>query len=72
MDDSELLACGLDSLGTMELRHILSQTFGVDLAPSFLSVHPTLGELVSFIEADRATVPPSRKLPGGQSSQAIT
>ena len=56
-DGSELLTCGLDSLGTMELRQTLSRVFDVDLPPNFLSEHPTLGELVTLIEKEMPPPP---------------
>ena len=77
-DGSELQQCGLDSLGTMELRQGLSRSLKVTLSPSFLTELPTLAELVGFIERelpaaaldDIVTAVPAA--PAGASSDAPT
>ena len=73
-DDSVLLECGLDSLGTMELRQTLSRRFDVPLPPNFLDLHRTLGELVASFHhlIPNVTKPDgSAKVPAPSPSSAL-
>lgn len=43
-------ACGIDSLGRMELLHDLEEEFGVTLDPDKVFEAPTPGELIDHVQ----------------------
>ena len=44
-----LHAVGLDSLGTVELRHVLQRELGVEVAPTLLFDYPTIRDMAAFL-----------------------
>jgi len=49
-DNDLLVSAGVDSLGAVELRSALERSLGVELPPSVAFDHPTVTELVRYIE----------------------
>ena len=66
---------GIDSLGVLELRNLLSAKFGVHLPATLVVDYPTIhalsAHLVSFANAQGSSRPP-HVMQGGRSATSIT
>lgn len=49
--DEPLMAAGLDSLGTVELRNTLETTLDISLPPTLAMDYPTAGAIAGYIAA---------------------
>ena len=51
-EDAPLMGAGLDSLGTTELISALNNKLNIDIEPTALFDHPTIGSLIKYVSAE--------------------
>ena len=47
--DTPLMSAGLDSIAVTDLVNVLSKRFGIELPPTLLFDHPTIGSVATHI-----------------------